>query len=290
MASFSLLPIALAGLLGSVHCLGMCGGIVGAFSAASPARRPVRIPVVVAGAAASGGGLAARLRAAGGTALVSPAVAGWVRVLGYNIGRLASYALAGAIAGGLAEGLMTGVAGVTGAAHGMQALARLSAWQAAAYWLANVMLIAIGLSVMDAWRGLARVEAAGQWLWARVRPFTARLLPLDSLPKMVAMGMLWGWLPCGMVYSMLVTAMLAGSAFNGAAVMLAFGAGTLPAMLALGSVGQQWRQRLQQRPLRIAAGLIILGFGALGLFRAAHGVPASALDVFCLTHPAAGGT
>ena len=255
MTSLSLLPVFLVGLLGSVHCAGMCGGIVSAFSAlpGAPRQRPAAFPVAVVGS----NGLAA--------------ADGLARVLSYNTGRIGSYMAAGALAGGLFGGART--------------LAGLTALQAGGYWLANLMLVALGLYLMDAWRGLARLEAAGQGLWKRVRPLTARLQPLDTPLKMFALGGLWGWLPCGMVYSVLLTAMMAGSAAGGAAVMLAFGLGTLPVLLAMGLLGARLRTALQRRPVRMGAGLVVLAFGLLGLARAAGGVHAGWLDVFCLAAP-----
>jgi sulfite exporter TauE/SafE len=105
----------------------------------------------------------------------------------------------------------------------------------------------------------------------------------DTPAKMVATGFLWGWLPCGMVYSALVTAMLSGSAASGAAVMLAFGLGTLPMLLALGAAGAQLRQLLARRGVRVASGSLVLAFGMLGLARAAGGLPQSWLHALCLT-------
>jgi sulfite exporter TauE/SafE len=100
---------------------------------------------------------------------------------------------------------------------------------------------------------------------------------------MLAAGALWGWLPCGMVYSVLVTAMLAGSAFGGALVMLAFGLGTLPMLLGLGLLGARLRDRLRMRGVRMACGALVLGFGLLGLARAAGGLPHSWLETICVT-------
>jgi sulfite exporter TauE/SafE len=202
------------------------------------------------------------------------ALDGAMRVLAYNLGRIGSYATAGALAGGLAGGA--------------RALSGISAVQAGGYWLANLMLIVLGLYLMDAWHGLARLESFGQALWRRLQPFTKFLLPLDSLPKMLALGSLWGWLPCGMVYSMLLTAMLTGSAVSGASVMLVFGLGTLPTLLALGLLGAKWRNLMQRRQVRIASGLIVLTFGLIGLLRAANGLPASWLDAVCITHSGLG--
>jgi sulfite exporter TauE/SafE len=248
MSAAALLPIALTGLLGSVHCVGMCGGIVGALSAAQP--RP-HFPVAV---------------------VTLPSAAPALRVAAYNLGRIGSYAMAGAIAGGASQAAAT--------------LLDLAALQTAFYWMANLMLVALGLYLSDLWRGLASLEAGGQWLWHRIQPLVAPLLPMDSPWKALALGGLWGWIPCGMVYSVLLTAMLSGSAVAGASVMLAFGLGTLPMLLGLGLAGSQLRALVQQRSVRLACGLLIVGFGVLGLVRAGHGMSLGWLDALCLT-PAA---
>jgi sulfite exporter TauE/SafE len=96
------------------------------------------------------------------------------------------------------------------------------------------------------------------------------------------MGALWGWLPCGMVYSVLLTAMMAGSALSGAAVMLAFGLGTLPMLLSMGMLGAQLRGWIQRRPVRVASGLVVLGFGLLGMARAAGGISHGWIDALCV--------
>jgi sulfite exporter TauE/SafE len=179
---------------------------------------------------------------------------------------------AGALAGGLAGGAAS--------------LVKIATLQLAGYWLANLMLVALGLYLMDAWRGLAKLEAAGQVVWRRVQPLVKPLLPMDSALKALALGGLWGWVPCGMVYSVLLTAMLSGSAGSGAAIMLAFGLGTLPTLIGLGMVGARLRQAMQQRFVRIGCGLLVLGFGLLGLARAIGGVSLGPLDALCLTgHP-----
>ena len=275
----NLLPILIAGLAGSVHCAGMCGGIVSAFSVGGPSAAPARarvIPIVRAGVGSGmGSGLGAAAggpaAAAGSAALAwAGANAGTVgHVLAYNAGRIGSYMLAGAIAGGIAGSVAS--------------LAQMASAQMAAYWLANLMLVAMGLYLMDAWRGLARVEQAGGLLWRRVQPLVRPLVPMDTPLKALALGGLWGWVPCGMVYSMLLTAMLSGSALDGALVMGAFGLGTLPMLLAMGVAGSRLRQHLQQRPVRIACGLLVLGFGLLGLARAAGGGRHAWLDLLCLT-------
>lgn len=255
MTDLHLFSVFLIGLLGGVHCIGMCGGIVSAFSVASGRRV---IPV-----AAAGGGAVAR----------GAVTDDLVRVVSYNAGRLTSYAIAGAIAGGIAQGART--------------LSFMSGLQVGGYWLANLMLVALGLYLMDVWRGLAKLESVGQILWRRLQPMVKHLLPIDSAPKAFALGGLWGWVPCGMVYSVLLTAMMTGSAASGASVMLAFGAGTLPLLLTMGMLGTRLQAATRKRGVRIAAGLLVLGFGLLGLARASHGISFGWLDALCLTPPAA---
>lgn len=249
-AGLNLLPIAMIGLLGGVHCVGMCGGIVSALSVAA---RPSR-------------------QAAG-------ALDGGLKVLAYNLGRIGSYTVAGAIAGGAA-----GMAG-----RGIGALTSMSTLQIGGYWLANLMLVALGLYLMDLWRGLSRLELLGQRLWRRIQPLTKPFLPMDSPAKALALGGLWGWLPCGMVYSVLLTAMLTASAWSGALVMLAFGLGTLPNLVAIGLLGTRLQGWTRRRGVRLGAGLLVLAFGVLGLVRAGHGLSLGWLDTVCITPPAGAG-
>jgi sulfite exporter TauE/SafE len=252
MNAAQLLPVFVVGLAGSIHCVGMCGGIVTAMSAtAQPMPRAV-IPIA------------------------SARVDALPHVLAYNAGRISSYMLAGALAGGLASG-----------ARNMAALAGV---QLGFYWLANLMLVALGLYLMNAWHGLAVLEQGGRVLWQRAQPVIAptmkTLMPADTAPKSYALGALWGWLPCGMVYSVLTTALLSGSAADGAALMLAFGLGTLPMLTGLGMLGARLQQAMQRRQVRIACGLLVLAFGVLGLARAAGGVTPEWMEMLCLTpHP-----
>ncbi|RZI42740.1 sulfite exporter TauE/SafE family protein [Herbaspirillum sp. HC18] len=257
MTDLHLLPVFMIGLLGGVHCIGMCGGIVGAFSVAS-ARRTIPIH------AASGAGAVSHAATFDDAA----------RVFAYNAGRLSSYAIAGAIAGGVAQGVRT--------------LSFVSSLQIGGYWLANLMLIALGLYLMGVWRGLAYLEAGGQVVWRRVQPLVRHLLPVDNVGKAFALGGLWGWVPCGMVYSVLLTAMLSGSATSGAMVMLAFGAGTLPVLVTMGMLGSRLQGWTRRRGVRIASGMIVLAFGLLGLIRAGNGLSLGWLDTVCITPPPTG--
>jgi len=255
MSGVSLFPVFLVGLAGSVHCAGMCGGIVGALSLPRPHAPVLREP-------------AFPVPVHSRTASVSLT---WIGA--YNAGRIASYMTAGALAGGLAGSAAS--------------LASLPALQAGFYWAANLMLVALGLFLMDAWRGLARVEQAGQALWRHLAPLLRRANGARAGGgRMFALGVLWGWLPCGMVYSVLVTAMLSGSALGGAGVMLAFGLGTLPMLAALGLAGGRLRALMARRTVRLCCALAILAFGILGLARAAGGLPAGWMHELCLGGPA----
>jgi sulfite exporter TauE/SafE len=205
-----------AGLLGGVHCAGMCGGIVGSLSAAAR----------------------------------GPAVS---RQLAFNAGRISSYAVAGAIAG---------AAG---------ALARQSApafaIQMGLFLLANALMLLLGLYIAGWGRVLLRLEAAGGALWRRLQPLARRVVPIDSTPKAAAAGALWGWIPCGLVYSMLALALASGDALAGAGIMAAFGLGTLPNLLAAGFAAQKLLALRRVPWVRRAAGLAIVALAILGFVR-----------------------
>lgn len=266
----NLLPFFAAGLAASVHCVGMCGGIAAMLggAAARPPAGGVAAPLVF-----HSRGVAAAVPAPHSVPY-PPALPRVARIAGFNAGRIASYMMAGAIAGGLA--------------HGVLGLAAAAPLQKAALALANAMLLAAGLYLMDAWHGLAHIEKAGQHVWRRVQPLLRHVLPVDTPARALAAGMLWGWLPCGLVYSMLVTAMLSGGAADGAAVMLAFGLGTAPLMFAAGLAGMELRRFLQRRAVRVACGVLVAAFGVLGLLRVAGvvipGMPAlhGWADLLCI--------
>jgi sulfite exporter TauE/SafE len=231
----------------------MCGGIVSAFSVATPRHRPFPVPIATQ------------------SHHVSLIAESGPRVLAFNVGRIGSYMLAGAFAGLLGS---------------VPVLLHLVVLQTVAYWLANLMLVALGLTLMNVWHGLGRVEAVAQLAWRRVQPLMRRLLPVRHMWQATALGGLWGWVPCGMVYSVLMTALLTGSATQGAMVMLAFGLGTLPLLFILGVLGTSVQAFLQKTAVRRLAGLLVLMFGLLGLFRAATGLSHDWLDAVCMT-PAA---
>ena len=214
----------LIGLLGGVHCAGMCGGIVSALTLQMPGQ-------------GSGG----------------PA---WTIHLAYNLGRITSYAVAGAAMGALGSlGLL---------------LNNALPVQMTLYVAANLMMIALGLYLTGVTGALAFTERAGQWLWRRVQPLTRRFLPVRGSAQAFPLGMLWGWLPCGLVYSVLAMALLTGSAGRGAMTLLAFGLGTLPNLMLAGLLLARFRTFIQGRALRLGSGLLVLGFGVWGLFNATN--------------------
>ncbi len=219
-----------AGAMGGAHCAAMCGGIAGAISL-----RPAVGP--------SGPG---QPRSA---PLASP----FARNLAFNTGRIASYAVAGALAGGISSAALV--------MNDTMALRQLL------FAMANLMLIALGLYLAGLWRGITALERGGAVLWRRIQPLAAGLLRSPSTRDTLALGALWGWIPCGLVYSMLASALASGSAANGALIMLAFGLGTLPNLLALGWAAERAGNYLRNPVVRIAAGLVVAGFGVVGLWR-----------------------
>jgi hypothetical protein len=212
--------VLLTGLLGGVHCAGMCGGIVAALSGQVPA----------------------------GTRR-------WPLHLSYNLGRITSYAVAGAAAGAIGSlGLLL---------DGMLPV------QLTLYVIANLLLIALGLYLAGISSVVARLEPIGTAAWRRLQPLTRRFLPANTAPRAFGLGLLWGWLPCGLVYSVLATALLSGSAVSGAAIMFAFGLGTLPNLMAAGLLLRQFRSLATAKPVRTLSGALVLGFGVYGLANAA---------------------
>lgn len=182
MTEYGFLSAFLVGIAGSLHCFGMCGGIAGALRLAIPNDQPSLLYICA-----------------------------------YNIGRITSYAIAGALTGGL--GLIAQAA----------ATQILSIFQL----LSALMLLAMGLYIAQWWRGLARLEQIGQRLWQLIRPLSQRFIPFKHPFSAFPYGFLWGWLPCGLVYSTLTWALLSGDPLQGALIMTAFGLGTLPALFAV---------------------------------------------------------
>ncbi len=211
----------LIGLLGSVHCIGMCGGIAGALTMGLPAERRQSSRATLP------------------------------YVLAYNAGRIGSYALAGAIAGLLGENALK-----LFSVHNAQTLG---------LFISAFFLIALGLYLGGWWQMLAVLETAGAKLWRRIEPYGRRLLPVRNPLHALGLGAIWGWLPCGLVYAVLAWSLTTGSAQQGALLMLAFGLGTLPMLLALGTAGR-WISELTRRvAVRRVVGALVMLFGIYAL-------------------------
>ena len=178
----------------------------------------------------------------------------WRRTLAYNAGRIASYVAAGGIVGVVGQGGLA-LRGEAPLRHALMTGASLT-------------LIVLAL-FLAGWRPLVRaLESAGGVLWRRLQPCTRHLLPADTVPRALGLGALWGWLPCGMVYAVLLTAAATGSARDGMLVMAAFGLGTLPNLLAVAAFAGQMRRYSRVRWIRYAGAALVGGFGLYGLMHA----------------------
>lgn len=170
-------------------------------------------------------------------------------VLEPNLGRVLGYVIAGAVAGGIGGGIVT--------------VAR-SEWLMIASRLAvGLVLVIAALRLLDRRGRLAFLSRTGGGLWNHLRPLQRRLLPANTHGKRIALGVLWGWLPCGLSTTLLAAAWLQADARNGALTMAAFGLGTLPVMLPLSWSGARLRLWLKDSGWGVAAALVILAAGVL---------------------------
>lgn len=220
----TLLAAFLVGLTGGVHCVGMCGGVVGAL----------------------GFGLPESVR--GRLAGVLPFL------LAYNLGRLLSYIAAGALMGGI------GLAAARMAAlHDVRLVLQV---------IAGLFMIALGFYLAGWWYGITRLERIGGRVWRLLEPVGRRLLPVHSVSQALLFGLVWGWLPCGLVYSVLIWSLSAGGVAEGALLMAAFGLGTLPSLLAMGFFAARLSTFLRRPAVRRAAGAAVILFGLWSVVRA----------------------
>ena len=168
-------------------------------------------------------------------------------IINYNLGRLISYVMIGSVVGGMIAGIAT----LSQFNHALSFLRILAA----------LFMILLALYVGRWWNGLLKVEKLGQLLWKSISPLANKLLPLKHSSYAIPFGFLWGWLPCGLVYSTLTWAAVSGSAFGGGMTMLAFGLGTLPAMLLVGSSAAKLQSLQNSVKFRNIAALSILIYG-----------------------------
>lgn len=206
------------GLVGSGHCFGMCGGI--------------------------GSALGMLNQEAGGQTLL--------RLVGFNVGRISSYALAGLVLGTLSFSV---------GAIAPEAKLALRIF-------AGVMLIMMAAYVGRWWMGLTKLEQIGAKLWNIVNPVARQMLPIDTFPKAIAVGLLWGWLPCGLVYSALAWSAGAMDPAWSALLMLCFGLGTVPMMFGASFFAQGISTFLNKAWVRHCLALFLLVFAFWGIFNA----------------------
>jgi len=211
----------IAGLLGGVHCVGMCGGIVSALSMNVNSESAQKNKYLI--------------------------------LLSYNLGRLISYSLAGLLAGGVGWWLANWVF--------------INKAQIILQIIAALVMLLLGLYLANWSRLLSILEKPGSIVWKRIEPYGRRYIPVSRARDAVVLGFIWGWLPCGLVYSMLIWSISAGNAIQGSLLMLSFGIGTLPNLLLIGIFAQKITMWFQLLWLRRIAGLIIIGFSLLMLFR-----------------------
>ena len=168
-----------------------------------------------------------------------------------NLGRVTGYTVAGALAGGLGGGILR--------------LARSDTLALGVRVAAGLALVLLALRLLGRGGRLDLLARPGQQLWQWLRPLHRHLLPADRAWRRLALGALWGWMPCGLSATLLATAWLQASVAGGALTMAAFGLGTLPVMLPLTWAGARVGQRLQRGGLRIAMAACVLVAGMLTL-------------------------
>lgn len=205
----TLLAAFVFGLMGSAHCLGMCGGIMSTLTLAR-----------------------------------SPSGSGFSRLLAYNSGRIFSYTTAGVIVASIGSLLSDSLLVI---ADVMRVVASL-------------ILILMAFYIANWWKGLVYIENGGRFLWRYLQPFASRLMPVRNTSQALALGLIWGWLPCGLVYSVLIWALSVAHPLQGAAIMLFFGLGTLPAMLLTGVLASQIKDLSRSSGVRSLAAITIIIF------------------------------
>jgi sulfite exporter TauE/SafE len=216
----------LLGLLGGVHCAGMCGGFVAALARGAPQKIHFGRSAVA------------------------------VQALPCHLGRITGYALVAALLG------------VLGATLGRASM--LLEAETAFYTAANVFLVAFGMVLLVRGSGVRTLEGLGARVFAAIAPLARTLARGSGILRRFALGMLWALVPCGLLYAVFGVALIASDPVASAGLALAFGVGTLPNLLAAGWILRLVQQRrwLPQKLGQITLGLVVAGFGVVGLLRA----------------------
>lgn len=209
MNEISVATTFLVGLFGSLHCLGMCGGISSAFGFAQ------KVPMTT--------------------------------LLTYNLGRVATYSALGACLG----------------LFGQKAVVILPEVKLLLHGLASLLLIAMGLYISQWWMGLVVIEKMGGLVWRQVQPITRHLMPINTPFKALGLGLVWGMLPCGLVYSTLALSLSAANWHVAALMMFSFGLGTMPMMLVSGGLSRQVFSLLRDKNARTVAAIVVIAMGVV---------------------------
>ncbi|MFC3031246.1 sulfite exporter TauE/SafE family protein [Pseudoalteromonas fenneropenaei] len=210
MSEINLTAAFIMGLFGSGHCIVMCGGIASSLQLAGRDKNALLL------------------------------------ALCYNFGRLASYALAGALV----------------ASFGAAFASRNNVLALSLGALSGLFIILLGLYVMRVGATLQWFERIGKSLiWQHIVGLNRYLLPINSYPKALAYGALWGWLPCGLVYSALIWTLSAPNAAYGAALMVAFALGTFPLMLLSAQLANKVAHFINNLTVRLILGNVFIWYG-----------------------------
>jgi sulfite exporter TauE/SafE len=205
-----------------------------------------------------------------------------IQMLVWQLGRVGSYGLIGLIAGGFGGFFLS--------------LGPVEVTQRIAMVLANLLLIGLGLHLARVSSTILILERMGQVIWQFIAPLAQKtLLPVrfdGVLPappvyadwlRSFRAGLLWGWLPCGLTTSMVVTAAVSGSASSGGLWMVAFGLGTIPALWATAMASSQLAGFIRHDRFRLTMGWLMIVFGLWGLARALNLITLPWFDAFCIT-------
>ena len=220
--SSSFVVALLMGLFSSMHCIGMCGSIIGTltFSLSPEIRNNKKLLLPF--------------------------------VFNYNFGRITSYAMAGALVGTI-EALLTMHLGET---HGHRILQLLS----------SAVMAGAGFYIARWFARFAYIEKAGILIWKKIEPYGRKLIPVKNLKQAYLFGLVWGWLPCGLVYAALALAATAGDITKSALTMLAFGLGTLPAVMGVGIMTQVLTRLSKMQRFKQSIGLFMIVLALLAAF------------------------
>jgi len=210
------------GLLGGVHCLGMCGGVVALLNA----------------------GLDEDIR-------LNKTKTSYFHFY-YNFGRVLSYVIFGALFGLAGELLSKSL--------------EFGLFENVLRMLSGLLMVMVGFYIAGWSSSIQILERIGSKLWVKIQPITKKLLPIKNPKSAIIIGLLWGWMPCGLIYGALGFAILSASAFNGSMVMLAFGIGTLPSLFLMAGLSTQLGYLTKQPLIRKTSGALIILLGVVAIW------------------------